>query len=329
MAACLAAGLLAGCGADVDLSKSTSRRTTVPAEAGLTGGGGGPSTSGKPAPTGDAFKSENLRKVNPCGLMDEDTLKAFGDPANSRLRDYSMCSNYMKDKDGKELNYTLTLGDLTVGSKSPTKTIGGLPATESELEDKTACFVTAITESDPERGITVQTGRSEAGDLCTPGRGLLEAVVNRVRDDAPLLELNKGTLVDLEPCTLLSDTVVASAVGDSARKRPSGLHVCNWNGDGVSFTLTFKIGPKPDDLAEAAKTTPVNLGDGVTAQQKSESTSGTRCRLEWAHVAFPEDKEQAEVVSLDFSRYTAQAGEDACGKTATVAKALIPRLPKK
>ncbi|MGQ0841257.1 DUF3558 family protein [Actinokineospora sp.] len=323
--ACLVA-VLAGCGADVDLARTTYQRTTVPAGADLGGSSGRP-----PAPGGeDAFKSPKLRLVNPCGLLDDDTLAAFGEPANSRLRDYVLCSNYMKDTKGKELNFTLTLGDVATGRDAEGDlTIGGLPAGESELDDKTACFVTAITETDPTRGITVQVGGGEPGNLCDPGRKLLEAVVNRIRSDPPALDLAKGSLVDLEPCTILDDSVVAAAIGDSASKRPTGLHVCNWNASGVALSLSFRIGPKPDDLAATSKTEPVDLGSGVLAQQKYESTSGVRCRVEWAHVAFPEDAEKAEVISLDFSRYTPQQGEDPCGKLQAVAKALIPKLPAK
>ncbi|SDC49875.1 Protein of unknown function [Actinokineospora iranica] len=320
---------LAGCGSGVDLAKTTYQRTTVPATADLGGTGDGPSGPSKTS-GGDPFKAENLRKVNPCGLMDTETLTAFGEPANSRLRDYVLCSNYMKDTDGKELNFTLTLGELASGSQAKTtKTIGGLEASESELNDKTACFVTAITERDPARGITVQTGGDGPGDLCTPGRKLLETVVNRIRDDAPLLELAKGTLVDLEPCTLVPESALTPVIDDGAKPRPSGLHTCDWNAAGNSFSITFKIGTKPDDLAEAAETTPVNLGGGVTAQQKHETNSGVRCRLEWAHVPYPADSEIAEVVSIDYSRYEPQPDEDACAKTQAVAKALIPRLPSR
>ncbi len=321
MAACLAAALLAGCG--VDQAKWTSPRSTVPAGSGLGG-----TTSGAPAPVGEVFAWENLRRVDPCGLMDDAALTPLGKPAESRLRDYSQCSNYMKDTQGKELNLTLSIGESTPVKPEGGKTVGGLPLAQSELDDHTACFVTAVTDDVANRGITVQSGASDPGDLCTPARKLLESAVDRVKRDAPKLDLAKNTLVDEDPCTLFSSTVLSTVVGDAPRQRASGLHTCVWNGDGVAFTLGFRLGTKPDDLADVAKTTPVNLGNGVTAQQKLENTSGVRCRVEWSHVSLPGDGERGEVVSLDFSRYDSKSGEDACDKTQVVAKALIPRLPK-
>ncbi|GLW91626.1 DUF3558 family protein [Actinokineospora globicatena] len=310
--------LVAGCGTSVDLAKSTSARSTVPATSGLKA----------PVPPGPV-DPEELRRINPCALMDDAALKPLGQPAQSRLRDYSQCSNYMKDKNGEELNLTLSIGDLTIGQPDAGAEIAGLPYVESELDDKTACFLTAITDTNPNRGITVQAGRRDKGDLCTPGRALLESALARIRKDAPKLELAKNTLVDLEPCTLVSDTVVATLVGEKSRKRPSGAHACSWNGDGVSFMLTFRIGARPDTVAEAAGTTPVNLGDGVTAQQKPDD-DGSRCRIDWSHATFPADEERAEVIALDYSRYSGKvAGEDPCAKLQTVAKALIPRLPKR
>ncbi|GAA3011886.1 DUF3558 domain-containing protein [Actinokineospora diospyrosa] len=312
--------LAAGCGAD--LSKSSTARSTVPATSGL--GTSAPT----PKPT-DAFDPEKLLGLNPCGLMDDAALKPLGQPAESRLRDYSQCSNYMKDKDGKELNLNLSIGEPTIGQPEAGAEIDGLPFVKSELDDKTACFLTAVTETNPNRGITVQAGRRDKGDLCTPGEALLRSVLAKIREDPPRLDLADNTLVELEPCTLVSDAVITAAVGPDSRKRPSGAHVCSWSGGGRSLMLTFRIGPRPDDIADAAKSSPVNLGDGVTAQQRGEA-DGKRCRVEWAHAAFPGDKERAEVVALDLSRYgDATAGEDLCAKVQAVTKALIPRLPKR
>ncbi|RLK61439.1 DUF3558 family protein [Actinokineospora cianjurensis] len=322
IAAGAALALVAGCGASVDLSKSTSPRRTVPAGSGL-----GPTTSA-PGPTG-TVDPEVLRRVDPCGLLDEDALKPLGQPAESRLRDFSQCSNYMKDKDGRELNFTLSVGDLTIGQPDAGSEIDGLPYVQSELDDKSACFATAITETNPNRGITVQVGRRDKGNLCVPGKAVLQSALAKIRTSPPRLELAKNTLVELEPCTLISETVIATAVGANSRKRPSGAHACSWNGDGVSFMLTFRIGVRPDTIADSAGTTPINLGDGVTAQQKPDK-DGARCRVEWAHAAFPGDDERAEVVALDYSRYSDKvAGEDPCAKVQTVAKSLIPRLPKR
>ncbi|MDQ3401864.1 MAG: DUF3558 domain-containing protein [Actinomycetota bacterium] len=327
--------VLAGCGSGVDTKKVSFPRETVPAGEEI-GPGGGDETKtetggGTAAPKSgdDAFTSENLRLVDPCELMGKDVLAAFGEPAENRLRDYVLCSNYMKTPAGVDLNLTLTVGELvSSGSKDKNLTVGGLPALQSELDDKSACFITALTEKNPDRGITVQTG-GKATDQCDPGRKLLEAVVNRIRSGATPLAVVKGSMAELKPCEVVDAAVITSAMGEAADGRPTGLHLCNWSARGVSMSLQFKLGYKPEDLKDAAKTKEVDLGGGVTGYQESNTSSGARCELEWTHVPYPPDTERAEVVSIDFSRYEPKAGEDPCAQVMTLAKAVLPKLPAK
>jgi hypothetical protein len=321
LVACLV-GVLPACGAEVDLSKKTFPRSTVPAASDLGGG----STNGGAAATGDeAFASKNLRLVDPCGLLNDKALSAFGTPAKSDLRDYSRCSNYMKDKSGKDFNLSLTIGESVTGTSAEGSfKIGGLPANESELDDKSACFIKVITETSPKRAIVLQLG---GASVCEPGRKLMTDVIEQVRAGAPLLTLAKGSMVNLEPCDVLDASVVTATIGDGVEGRTiTSLHDCDWNGDGSTFSVGFKIGTPPDELADSAKTTPVDLG-GVTAQMKHETSSGDRCRVEWAHAPFPPDKEQAEIVTIEYNRYSDKAGDDTCAKAEAAAKALLPKLP--
>lgn len=318
VAACL---VLAGCGG-ADLAKQHFPRSTVPATQGL---GGGPTPSSAPPEPGQGFTSEALRRVDPCGLMDEETLDSLGEPAENRHRDYSVCSNYMKDTEGRDLNFTLTLGNaLNERGGDGATTIGGLAVVESELDDKTACFVSVVTEADPVRGITVQVGGDEPGGLCEPGRAVLEAAVARLRDDPPRLRLAGPTLAEVQPCAALDPAAVAEQFGESADKRPSGLHMCNWNARGVSLALAFRLGISPDETSPNAPA--VDLGGGAVARQEAPADGG-RCRLEWAHVAVPGDSGRAEVVTVDFDRYTPKAGEDVCAKAQALAKAIVQKLP--
>src|SRR5690349_20446300 len=102
----VAAVVLAGCGEPVDTAKQTFPRSTVPAGQMDTG-----TTTGKPQTNDEAFTADQLRKLAPCELLSQDILASLGTPAENRTRDFSECSNYMEDKDGKELNITLYLGE--------------------------------------------------------------------------------------------------------------------------------------------------------------------------------------------------------------------------
>ncbi|SDH46720.1 Protein of unknown function [Actinokineospora alba] len=311
-------GVLAGCGGP-DLAKKSFPRSTVAAAAEL--GGGGAPVDGTPVGGEAAFTAENLRVVDACVLFDDQTMASVGTPANNRLRDFGHCAHYMKDKAGKELNFNLVLGESASGkSAEGAFKIGGLPANENELDDKTACFIGVITEASPKRAITLQIS-GPAGPLCEPGRKVMEGVIKNLQAGAPKLTLAKGTVAGIDPCAILDESTVTETVGET-NARPTTLHACDWSAGGASFSVSFKVGPNPDDLADAAESKPVDLG-GVKAQKRE---SEDRCRLDWAHAPFPADKEQAEVVSLSFSRYDDKAG-DPCTKLEAAAKALIPKLP--
>ncbi len=317
MVVCLV-GVVAGC-AGPDLAKKNFPRSTVAAAADL--GGGDAPVDGKPVEGEAAFTAENLRVVDPCVLLDDQTLASVGTPAKNRLRDFGHCAHYMKDSAGKELNFNLVLGESASGkSAEGTFKIGGLPASESELDDKTACFIGVITEASPKRAITLQIS-GPAGPLCEPGRKVMEGVIKNLQAGGQKLALAKGTVAGVDPCAVLDESTITETVGES-NARPTTLHACDWSAGGASFSINFKVGPNPDDLADAADSTPVDLG-GVKAQKRP---SEDRCRLDWAHAPFPPDKEQAEVVSLSYSRYDDKAG-DPCAKLEAAAKALIPKLP--
>jgi hypothetical protein len=315
---------LTACGDAPDLSKATYQRTTVPA----TEGPVGPSRTGAtdpPRTNDEAFSAEQLRRIDPCGLFDEALLSKVGKPDDNQQSDFSQCANYMRDSAGKELNLSLTLGEgLIEDPADADEDIGGLPAHESELDDKTACFVTVVTETSPARGIRLQVG-GEAEDMCGIGRTVLEAVVERIRTDPPRFDLRPGTLTEVDPCGILSDADVTAVLGDGAEATPTSLHWCTWNAGGADVWVWLRSGVDPREAADPAGSQEVDVG--VPAIQESETSSSAKCDVAWSHL--PLEEPFAEVVSVTFVRYTPQQGEDVCAKAQTVAKALVPKLPKK
>ncbi|MFL6142245.1 MAG: hypothetical protein ACJ72N_10330 [Labedaea sp.] len=315
----------AGCGSTVDLAKVTYTRTTVPAAAVRQGSGGG-SSSAAPKTNDPAFTSEKLRKIDACGLLDKNTLTAVGTPDENQVSDFSQCANYMKDPDGKELNITLTLGEGLIESPSRAdQNIGGLPAIEQELDDKSACFQTVVTETSPNRGIKIQVG-GKAPDLCAVGRTVLGAVVGRIRRDPPAYPATAGTIREVDPCAAVPAADLRTALGADAKPNPTSLHWCTWSASGADVWVWLRSGVDPAKGADPAKTKKVDLG-GISATQEAENTASAKCEVSWAQLPLRTDF--AEVVSVTFIRYTPTAGEDVCAKAQVIARSLVPKLPKK
>lgn len=323
----VAAVALAGC-ETVDTAKQTFPRSTVPA-----GQGGGEietGGTGKPKTNDPAFSNEKLRTLDPCGLLTEDILSALGTPDQNRPEDYGNCSNYMKDKDGKDLSVTLYVGETINGAEGAEENIGGLPALTSELDDSSACFVSVITSSSPNFGIRAQIGgdteSSDDRDLCAIGRTLLTAVVDLVRTDPPEREKETGSIAETDPCALLEPAALKSAIGGAdTTVSPYTLHWCNWIGDKVTVGVWFRTGYDPKDSSDPG--TPVDLGNGLTVYQTAETGDGASCRLEWRHRSTGSDGDD-EIIEVDFDNSAPPAGDNGCATAAEIAKLLVPALPK-
>jgi len=320
LTALAAAVVLAGCGAQVDTAKETYKRTTVPAGAGMDGG----TNTGKPKTNDAAFTNDKLRELDACGLLTKDVLSSVGTPADNSSQDYGTCSNYMEDKDGKELSITLYVGETVSNAEEADKNIGGLPALENPLDDGSACFTTVVTSTNPNFGIKVQVG-GEGKDLCVIGTTVMTSVVDLIRTDPPVLDIKSGSLIEADPCELLVKDKVTTALGVETEVSPYTLHWCNWNGDGVSLGVWFRNGYDPKDSSEPG--TPVDLGSGVTGYQEATTGAGVTCRLEWRHRSTGEDGAD-EIVSINLDKSSPAAGDNGCPAAVAVAQILIPTLPK-
>lgn len=323
MIALSAAAVLAGCAEQVDTAKVTYERTTVPAGEANNGGKTGSTNTGKPKTNDPAFTVEKLREIDPCALLTDDILSAVGTPAENRPQDFGDCSNYMQDKEGKDLSVTLYVGETADGAADADLNIGGLPAFESELTDGEACFVTVVTSTSPNFGIKLQVG-GKADDLCGPGHTIMESVVNLIRDDPPNYDIEKGSLVDVDPCAVVEESAVTTTLGVEASASPYNLHWCNWNGDGASLGLWLRTGYDPKESSSGGE--PVDLG-GITGYQEATQSGGVSCRLEWLHRATDAD-DQAEVVSLYVDKSEPAQGDNGCPTAVAAAKLVIGALPK-
>ncbi|MCE6997877.1 DUF3558 domain-containing protein [Saccharothrix sp. S26] len=319
--------LLAGC-AGADLAKQRFPRTTIPADAENASDPTGSSQKSPPAtdgkPVDPAFAPDKLRLTDPCELLDEDVLKRFGTPGDRSRSGFSRCSNFMKDKGGKDLAVTVEVGQtMTTELKNADKQLAGLRSYEQVL-DNSACFVSVITQEQPGLGITVQIGY-EDGDACAPGREMAVSVVEQIKARAATRTPAKGSLITLDPCVLPDKAAVEAAAGADYRLYPYGLHNCAWVGKDREVSLAFRETFIPDDREFDAKQTEVDLGGGVTGYQVSSSTAFPSCEVKWVQLAGSDnDGEIGEVKSAG-----PKATEfDRCATAVAFAKAVIGKIPK-
>ncbi|NUT47476.1 MAG: hypothetical protein HOV94_09250 [Saccharothrix sp.] len=318
--------LLAGC-AGADLAKQNYPRTTIPADAENVSDPSGTNRQSPPAdgePVEPAFAAEKLRLIDPCALLDEDVLKRFGTPGERSGSGFSRCSNFMKDKGGKDLAVTVEVGQtMTTELKNADKKLAGLRSYEQVLENS-ACFVSVITQEEPGLGVTVQIGY-EDGDACAPGREVAESVIAQLREGAGTRTPAKGSLVSLDPCAVPDRAAVDAGAGAEHRLFPYGLHTCAWVGDDRELTLTLREAFIPDDREFDDGQTEVDLGGGVTGYQVSGSTAFPSCEITWVQLEGRDH--EGEVVQAK-SAGPKDAGFDRCATALAFAKAVVGKIPK-
>jgi hypothetical protein len=314
------ASVLAGCGGAVDTTKVTYQRTTVPAGQ---GGGGTGSATGEPKTNDPAFSNEKLRTIDPCGLLTKDILSSVGEPADNDRSDFGECGNYMTDDKGEDLSITLTVGDNVTNPEDADQNIGGLPALESELDSGDACFVTVVTSTQPNFGLTIQAG-GDGKDLCKAGRTVMTGVVDQIRTDPPSYDTSKGTLVELDPCEVVKDAALRTALGNGVDAgAPYNLHWCNWHSATANLGIWLRLGFDPSKGSDGQA---VALGGGVTGYKTTTTSSAASCELQWGHRRFSAD--DTEIVHISFDKPKPVKGEDPCKAPLALAKTLLTTLPK-
>jgi hypothetical protein len=309
-------GAVAGCGPD--LGKANFPRTTVSAEP----------ASGEQAPSGPitdaAVSVDALRVVDPCPLVDKASLADLGTPGAPRPSsiDLGMCSNEVKDAGGKTIKISVQLGNSSIlPTTEPTGAVGGLPRIEDK-QDTSTCLITALTARSPDLGITVRAGYP-GGDPCRPADTVLRKVVGRVRGNPSKYAVDKGTLLNFDPCASVDDQVINEVV-PAARKQADSLHGCNWGGSGPNVFISFS---RDTPVTEGDGYRKIDLGGGVSGVQKAKTSRSSECTINWQHR--PVDAGTSENVSVYYSYILADGSkDDPCGKDLKVVQNVLTKLPK-
>ncbi|MFB9432763.1 hypothetical protein [Streptoalloteichus tenebrarius] len=313
-----AAVVLAGCGSSEDLAKVTYPRSTVPAAGAANTTGTTPNLP--EGPVEPAFALDKLRAIDPCKLLDKEFLSQLGTPNEPTLGGYSKCSNYMKDKAGKKLSVSMTIGESLLGVKTNAEVAGLHAHVDGESIGKT-CFVKAVTQGGKmPMGLTFQIGVDE-GDACAPGRRIVEYVVERVRKQPPQRAAEPGTLATIEPCSLLDQAGRAEALGGETTERRNGLNECTWSASGMEVSVNLLL--TSAGFGDTGDPVDVN---GVKAKQRKKDTSVyPSCQIFWEHRKTAGNR--AETVRVEMQNIK-KANVDPCAKAIGAAKAMLPKLPK-
>ncbi|ACU39923.1 hypothetical protein Amir_6116 [Actinosynnema mirum DSM 43827] len=325
--------VVAGCsGTDLAKHSPYPRETLDAGAANSADENGGSTDEGAPpgsvgTPVSAEFSGEKLRATDVCKLVDETVLRKHGTPAELTGNNFGECSNYMKDKAGKSLSVTLAFRSSSALYAKSDKRIEGLKLGENVLEGQ-ACFVSGVFQDEPPMDLTAQISYKSENN-CEIGRELLTAAIKRVKAGSALRTNPKGSLASVDPCRAPDPAVVEAAInasGSNVLEIPLGLPTCSWSSRERSLMLAFQqVAVSPRKLP-GDKTVDVDLGGGVTGRKLDETGSAfPSCKVEWTH-------RDLGAGGAEVARLTTSGAKDVqfdrCETVATVAKALVAKLPR-
>jgi hypothetical protein len=319
LSALVAAGVLvvSACGGP-DLGKENFARTTVPAASGDASASSGPITD-------PAVAAAALRPVQPCQFVDQASLAVLGtpegDPVPSTVR-FDDCRAKVKDPGGKEIAVDAQVGtSVSFASSKGNGQVGGLPQVENKDSGGVSCTLSALTSRDPDLGITLVIDYA-GGDPCRAGRTLLGPAVQKLHSSPQKYAEAKGSLIDADPCAVLTDAAV-NAVVKNAKAGATSLHSCVW---GTSASVTVLFFPSSPPL-EGSGWVKADVGSPNQAFQKQGTAGSSDCQIQWQHRPWQDDR--VEIAQVQYTNYDANPDQDdPCGKVLGLAKQVAPKLPQ-
>ncbi|CAM2916652.1 hypothetical protein SAXI111661_08175 [Saccharomonospora xinjiangensis] len=313
-------GLLAGCAGE-DLAKENFERTTVKAE---------PGTGQGQVPTGPiddpAVELATLRTVDACGLLGDDVAGNLTPQEEPSSSGWGLCSRSFIDAGGKPIRVLLELGEGSVFADQATSNVGGLPLVQTAIDD-TSCFSTAVTQRDPDVGISVLADHEQGGgDPCQSSYLVLEGVLGTLRANPPTLTPQEGSLLTVDLCESLASEEFGGVLGtdeEEARLLPGGLHFCQLSQDDFVVYANARVAYP---VAPIEGTKEVELAKGITGVQQPGTTDTAECDVSWNHLGLSEH--EAEVITVSYYDYTEEADVDAaCQRVTELAEAMVKTLP--
>lgn len=309
-----AAVLLVGCSAAQPAStpRTDSTRATVSSDA----------NSGQSANLTD-FASAKLRTVDPCGLLDSNTLNEFGKATEPAAQsDIDSCQADLEDGKGNDLGVEVAIGGDHEASNKPTGTIAGLPADEES--DSTECAEWLTTQRDPATGIEIRVNYK--GDAaCVIARQLAGIIVNRIRTSPPQRPPGTNSLAVIDPCDTIDNADAENLTAVGVDRTVEGLFSCDWQAGDYDLSVKFTLDGNPKDDTYDGTPQPVDVG--VPAYAFPSNDVYPSCDVKWEVRAIDKTGDQGEDVDVQFGDVLG-GSLDPCTQAEAAAKLVATKVPR-
>lgn len=283
---------------------------------------------GHAAPATDltvSLTGEQWRLLDLCTLLDKSVGGQFGlrtgdVPSTSSYK----CSLSYADAAGAKRSFSLSIGS-TVAVYSdmyvPSGSVAGWMPMYGIFKENDLCARRVFTQTRPVVAIELSVG-FRGGDGCKPAEQVMLSLINRLAVNPPQLSLPSNSIRRLDPCAMLSPSLVKAVVGDS-RDSTGFPYDCQLESDDAFLSVDFTERGRLDKASLSGTQNPSIQVDGATAFIEDNDLTYHTCTLNY--MARPTRDDLAEIVSVR-SEVHGQPGS--CERATRVLSAVLAQLPK-
>ncbi|KQY30620.1 hypothetical protein ASD42_25550 [Nocardia sp. Root136] len=271
-----------------------------------------------------ALTHDESRRLDICALLDPSVLGELG-TATSEVVSNALggCTVGYRDQAGRTVSFSLRNSDNVAEVRDDKQPMGSsinwMPVLGLHKESA-SCDRIVVTQSGLPMALTMGASTyPPAGDLCPASERALAAVVRRLSVNPPLRTFPQGSLLPLDPCSLIDIAATRSLVGDPVRS--STPHSCALTGADGSFSLDVNERTRPDSVTGGRVRQTSTIGDHTVYLDGSGPEYCT-----FVVMVMPTKDDQAEQVRAQYFSNTARAGGN-CETAGDLLEPVLEKLP--
>lgn len=271
-----------------------------------------------------ALTDDETRRLDICALLDPSVIGELGTATAEFVPGgIGGCTIAYRDQAGRKISFGLEtstpVADVRDDKEPMGSTINWMPVL-GLYKEADSCDRIVVTQSGMPLALKMNASAfPPVGDLCPQSERALAAVVRRLSVNPPLRDFQQGSLMPLDPCTLIDVAGTRSVVGDPVRSVTP--HGCALTGAGGSYSLTVDERIRPDNVAGSRIRQTRKIADRTVYL---DGSGPTYCTL--IVMVVPTVDDEAEQVRATYFSDRPQT-RDHCDTAAVLLEPVLEKLP--
>ncbi|WP_165436150.1 serine/threonine-protein kinase [Amycolatopsis suaedae] len=268
------------------------------------------------ASAADVLRPDRLRTADPCAALPE-RVSGLGEFAARADQVFYLNHCEYETENDRRVEVRLAAKFTPRGLIPAPEPIEGMPVRLDE-EAGSACEALIQLPTAPDLAVLVRNADNAEG-RCDVARTLLAKVLTRLRNGQAARQPDPASLAATDPCAVLDKAAVEPVVGIVTEVERNGLYRCEWE-TSQTLALAYERG---NDPATDQDLEPFDIGVPVPVYRNKDGGAKGLCVLTIVHRKVSEYRTENITVS-----YAAGSRERSCEQVSTLAKAVLPKLPK-